>query len=137
MHRLPTGPHGTCNPSEACGSTRIGCPPDHTDADPPGQDAGRRSRPVRTRAASCSTRSPGNCPPALSSEAPALDRLATREEEVPHHIARGCTYEYEEVGARLHLSVKTVETHVSAVLRKLQLSNRHELTAWAADRDLR
>jgi DNA-binding NarL/FixJ family response regulator len=49
-------------------------------------------------------------------------------------IARG--YAYKEVASRLHLSVKTVETHVSAVLRKLQLSNRHELTVWAADRRL-
>ena len=49
-------------------------------------------------------------------------------------IARG--YTYKEMAARLHLSVKTVETHVSAVLRKLQLSNRHELTTWAADRRL-
>ena len=49
-------------------------------------------------------------------------------------IARG--YTYREVAERLHLSVKTIETHVSAVLRKLQLSNRHELTAWATDRRL-
>ena len=48
------------------------------------------------------------------------------------HIARGFTY--KEVALRLHLSVKTVETHVSSVLRKLQLSNRHELTRWAVDR---
>lgn len=45
-------------------------------------------------------------------------------------------YTYKEVAARIHVSVKTVETHVSSVLRKLQLSNRHELTAWAADRRL-
>lgn len=63
---------------------------------------------------------------------PELDLLSPREQEVLRHIARG--YTYKEVAARLHLSVKTVETHVSAVLRKLQLSNRHELTAWAADR---
>ncbi len=49
-------------------------------------------------------------------------------------IARG--YAYREVAKRLHVSVKTVETHVSAVLRKLQLSNRHELTRWASDRRL-
>ena len=49
-------------------------------------------------------------------------------------IARG--YTYREVASRIHLSVKTIETHVSAVLRKLQLSNRHELTAWAVDRRL-
>ncbi|MGD9701658.1 MAG: response regulator [Acidimicrobiia bacterium] len=65
---------------------------------------------------------------------PELDQLTAREQEVMRLIARG--YTYREVAARLHLSVKTVETHVSAVLRKLQLSNRHELTAWAADRRL-
>lgn len=65
---------------------------------------------------------------------PELDQLTTREQEVMRLIARG--YTYREVASRLHLSVKTVETHVSAVLRKLQLSNRHELTAWAADRRL-
>jgi DNA-binding NarL/FixJ family response regulator len=65
---------------------------------------------------------------------PELDQLSTREQEVMRLIARG--YTYREVAANLHLSVKTVETHVSAVLRKLQLSNRHELTAWAANRRL-
>jgi DNA-binding NarL/FixJ family response regulator len=65
---------------------------------------------------------------------PELDLLTAREQEVMRLIARG--YTYKEVGTRLHLSVKTVETHVSAVLRKLQLSNRHELSAWAADRRL-
>ncbi len=65
---------------------------------------------------------------------PELDQLTAREKEVLRHIARG--YTYKEVAARLYLSVKTVETHVSAVLRKLQLSNRHELTAWANDRRL-
>ena len=65
---------------------------------------------------------------------PELDQLTAREQEVMRLIARG--YTYREVASRLHLSVKTVETHVSAVLRKLQLSNRHELTAWAADRRL-
>lgn len=63
-----------------------------------------------------------------------LDQLTTREKEVLRHIARG--YTYREVGSRLSISVKTVDSHVSAVLRKLQLSNRHELTAWAAGRDL-
>ncbi|GAA2189999.1 response regulator transcription factor [Leucobacter alluvii] len=58
-----------------------------------------------------------------------LDRLSAREQEVMRMIARG--YAYKEVAAELFLSVKTVETHVSNVLRKLQLSNRHELTAWA------
>lgn len=65
---------------------------------------------------------------------PDLDQLSTREQEVLRLIARG--YTYKEIAARIHLSVKTVETHVSAVLRKLQLSNRHELTAWANDRRL-
>ncbi|HEY8674737.1 MAG TPA: response regulator transcription factor [Candidatus Dormibacteraeota bacterium] len=63
---------------------------------------------------------------------PELDQLTTREREVLRHIARGFTY--KEVALRLHLSVKTVETHVSSVLRKLQLSSRHELTRWAVDR---
>ena len=65
---------------------------------------------------------------------PELDQLTAREQEVLRHIARG--YTYKEVGRRLHLSVKTVETHVSSVLRKLQLSSRHELTRWATDRRL-
>lgn len=63
-----------------------------------------------------------------------LDRLSAREQEVMRMIARG--YAYKEVAAELFLSVKTVETHVSNVLRKLQLSNRHELTAWALARRL-
>jgi DNA-binding NarL/FixJ family response regulator len=65
---------------------------------------------------------------------PELDQLTSREQEVMRLIARG--YTYKEVASRLFLSPKTVETHVSAVLRKLQLSSRHELTAWAADRRL-
>jgi DNA-binding NarL/FixJ family response regulator len=65
---------------------------------------------------------------------PELDLLTAREREVLQLIARG--YRYKEIAARLHLSVKTVETHVSAVLRKLQLSSRHELTRWAAERRL-
>ena len=63
-----------------------------------------------------------------------LDRLTAREREVLQLIARG--YRYKEIAARLHLSIKTVETHVSAVLRKLQLSSRHELSRWAAERRL-
>ena len=63
-----------------------------------------------------------------------LDRLSAREREVMRLIARG--YSYKEVAAELYISVKTVETHVSAVLRKLQLSSRHELTAWALARKL-
>jgi DNA-binding NarL/FixJ family response regulator len=65
---------------------------------------------------------------------PELDQLTAREQDVLRLIARG--YAYKEVAARLSLSVKTVETHVSAVLRKLQLSNRHQLTAWANARRL-
>ncbi|WP_370246726.1 LuxR C-terminal-related transcriptional regulator [Nocardioides sp.] len=63
-----------------------------------------------------------------------LDRLTEREREVMRLIARG--YAYKEVAGELFISVKTVETHMSAVLRKLQLSSRHELTRWAADRRL-
>jgi DNA-binding NarL/FixJ family response regulator len=65
---------------------------------------------------------------------PELDQLSPREREVMRLIARG--YTYKELARRLDLSVKTVETHVSAVLRKLQLSSRHELTRWATDRRL-
>ena len=63
-----------------------------------------------------------------------LDRLSAREREVMRLIARG--YAYKEVATDLFISVKTVETHVSAVLRKLQLSSRYELTAWALERKL-
>jgi DNA-binding NarL/FixJ family response regulator len=63
-----------------------------------------------------------------------LDLLTAREREVLQLIARG--YRYKEIAARLHLSVKTVESHVSAVLRKLQLSSRHEITRWAVERRL-
>ncbi len=63
-----------------------------------------------------------------------LDRLTEREREVMRLIARG--YAYKEVASELFISVKTVETHVSSVLRKLQLSSRHELTRWASDRRL-
>ena len=63
-----------------------------------------------------------------------LDELTGREREVLQLIARG--YRYKEIAARLHLSPRTVESHVSAVLRKLQLSSRHELTRWAAERKL-
>ncbi len=61
-----------------------------------------------------------------------LDQLTKREREVLRHLARG--YTYKEIAARLTISVKTVETHASAVLRKLQLSNRNELSRWAAAR---
>ncbi len=63
-----------------------------------------------------------------------LDRLSAREREVMRLIARG--YSYREVAGELFISVKTVETHVSAVLRKLQLSSRYQLTRWAAARRL-
>lgn len=63
-----------------------------------------------------------------------LDRLSVREREVMRLIARG--YQYKEVAKELFISVKTVETHVSSVLRKLQLSSRHELTTWAMGRRL-
>jgi DNA-binding NarL/FixJ family response regulator len=63
-----------------------------------------------------------------------LDRLSAREQEVMRLIARG--FSYKEVAAELFISTKTVETHVSAVLRKLQLSSRHELTVWAQQRKL-
>ncbi len=65
---------------------------------------------------------------------PELDQLTPREQEVLRLIARG--YPYKQVASRLHLSVKTIETHVSTVLRKLQLSSRHQLTAWANERRL-
>jgi DNA-binding NarL/FixJ family response regulator len=61
-----------------------------------------------------------------------LNELTAREREVLQLIARG--YRYKEIAARLYISVKTVESHVSSVLRKLQLSSRHELTRWAAQR---
>ena len=65
---------------------------------------------------------------------PELDQLTTREREVLRLIAQG--YTYKEVAKELFISVKTVETHVSSVLRKLQLSTRHQLTRWAAERRL-
>ena len=65
---------------------------------------------------------------------PELDLLTPREREVLQHIARG--YMYKEIAAQLGISAKTVEAHVSAVLRKLQLSSRHELTRWAVHRRL-
>jgi DNA-binding NarL/FixJ family response regulator len=74
-------------------------------------------------------------PAVLAPEEPDdLDVLTPREREVLRLIARG--YAYKEIGRQLFISVKTVETHVSAVLRKLQLSNRYELSRWATDRRL-
>jgi len=65
---------------------------------------------------------------------PELDQLTQREREVLRLIARG--YTYKEIARELYISLKTVETHVSSVLRKLQLSTRHQLTRWAAERRL-
>ena len=65
---------------------------------------------------------------------PELDQLTPREREVLRLIARG--YTYKEIARELYISGKTVESHVSSVLRKLQLSTRHQLTRWAAERRL-
>jgi DNA-binding NarL/FixJ family response regulator len=65
---------------------------------------------------------------------PELDQLTSREREVLRLIAQG--YTYREIARELYISVKTVESHVSSVLRKLQLSSRHQLTRWAAERRL-
>jgi DNA-binding NarL/FixJ family response regulator len=70
--------------------------------------------------------------PAVPSVDPELDQLTPREREVLRLLARG--YAYKEIATQLFISIKTVETHASNVLRKLQLSNRHQLTRWAADR---
>lgn len=67
-------------------------------------------------------------------EDPLVDALTRRELEVLRLLARG--YTYKEIGKQLFISVKTVETHASNILRKTQTSNRHQLTRWAADRDL-
>jgi DNA-binding NarL/FixJ family response regulator len=64
----------------------------------------------------------------------ALQALTPREREVLHHLARG--YSYKRIGARLNISARTVESHVGAVLRKLQLTSRHEVSRWAASRGL-
>jgi DNA-binding NarL/FixJ family response regulator len=70
--------------------------------------------------------------PSVPSIDPEIDLLTPREREVLRLLARG--YAYKEIAAELFISIKTVETHASSVLRKLQLSNRHQLTRWAADR---
>jgi DNA-binding NarL/FixJ family response regulator len=70
--------------------------------------------------------------PSVPSVDPELDQLTPREREVMRLLARG--YTYREIAGELFISVKTVETHASNVLRKLQLSSRHQLTRWAADR---
>jgi DNA-binding NarL/FixJ family response regulator len=71
-------------------------------------------------------------PASAAAADPELDQLTPREREVMRLLARG--YAYKEIAAELFISIKTVETHASNVLRKLQLSNRHQLTRWAADR---
>jgi DNA-binding NarL/FixJ family response regulator len=76
----------------------------------------------------------GASAPAAGAPDAELDQLTPREREVLRHIARG--YLYKEIAQRLGISVKTVEAHVSAVLRKLQLSTRHELSRWAVERRL-
>lgn len=65
-------------------------------------------------------------------EDPEMDQLTTREKDVLRLIARG--FAYKQVARKLNISIKTVETHVSSVLRKLQLTNRHELARWASKR---
>jgi DNA-binding NarL/FixJ family response regulator len=65
---------------------------------------------------------------------PTLETLTPREREVLHHLARG--YSYKRIGVRLDISARTVESHVGAVLRKLQLTSRHEVAHWAASRGL-
>jgi DNA-binding NarL/FixJ family response regulator len=70
--------------------------------------------------------------PVTPSIDPEFDQLTPREREVLRLLARG--YAYKEIAAELFISIKTVETHASNVLRKLQLSSRHQLTRWAADR---
>ena len=74
---------------------------------------------------------PGEAKPSFD---PELDQLTSREREVLRLIAQG--YTYKEIARELYISVKTVESHVSSVLRKLQLSTRHQLTRWAAERRL-
>ncbi len=76
----------------------------------------------------------GGSVPAVGAVDAELDQLTPREREVLRHIARG--YLYKEIAQRLGISVKTVDAHVSAVLRKLQLSTRHELSRWAVERRL-
>jgi DNA-binding NarL/FixJ family response regulator len=77
------------------------------------------------------TPAPGDAKPSFD---PELDQLTGREREVLRLIAQG--YTYKEIARELYISVKTVESHVSSVLRKLQLSTRHQLTRWAAERRL-
>ena len=73
-------------------------------------------------------------PPASDTDEPGLEDLTPRERVVLHHLARG--YAYKQIGLRLGISSRTVESHVGSVLRKLQLNSRHEVTHWAASRGL-
>jgi DNA-binding NarL/FixJ family response regulator len=73
-------------------------------------------------------------PQPVHADDPGLEALTPREREVLHHLARG--YAYKQIGLRLCISARTVESHVGAVLRKLQLNSRHEVTHWAASRGL-
>jgi DNA-binding NarL/FixJ family response regulator len=75
-----------------------------------------------------------SAPQPARSDEPGLEALTPREREVLHHLARG--YAYKQIGLRLGISARTVESHVGAVLRKLQLNSRHEVTHWAASRGL-
>ena len=75
-----------------------------------------------------------SAPAAPQATEPGFESLTAREREVLHHLARG--YAYKQIAARLGISARTVESHVGAVLRKLQLSSRHEVTHWAAARGL-
>jgi DNA-binding NarL/FixJ family response regulator len=75
-----------------------------------------------------------SAPEQQPSDQPGVEDLTPREREVLHHLARG--YSYKQIGARLGISARTVESHVGAVLRKLQLSSRHEVTHWAASHGL-
>jgi DNA-binding NarL/FixJ family response regulator len=105
-----------------------------------GEELGDAVRRVRDGDAVFSPRLAGFVLDAFAGDLPAeevdpeLDQLTAREREVLRHIARG--YMYKEIALRLHISAKTVEAHVSSVLRKLQLSNRHELSRWAVSRRL-
>ncbi len=75
-----------------------------------------------------------SAPQPAQTDEPGLEALTPREREVLHHLARG--YAYKQIGMRLGISARTVESHVGAVLRKLQLNSRHEVAHWAARRGL-
>jgi DNA-binding NarL/FixJ family response regulator len=96
-----------------------------------GEGFSRRGWPGSSWTPFASLPAPGEQRPSFD---PELDQLTAREREVLRLIARG--YTYKEIARELYISAKTVETHVSSVLRKLQLSTRHQLTRWAAERRL-